>query len=123
MRTRAKYGKKNIFTGRLRRRKTPLKSPVHSAAATSSTTATTAAGGNTGDRKQAPSGGEKAAAAAKGGPGGREDYDYDDAEGERQTREEMIRERAAEAAEAVTAYARLAVVILQGSMWQPLVSV
>lgn len=47
--------------------------------------------------------------------------DCDDEEGERLTRAEALREKVDEAAEAVAAAGRLAMVVLKGSMWQPLV--
>lgn len=59
-----------------------------------------------------------------GGGGGKEaldDGDENDGD-EWRTRSERLAERAAEAREAAIAASRLAMVVLRGSMWQPLVS-
>lgn len=49
------------------------------------------------------------------------DDEDDEDDGERLTRYEALRERVEEAGDAIAAAARLAMVVLRGSMWQPLV--
>ncbi|CAM9738165.1 unnamed protein product [Sphacelaria rigidula] len=48
------------------------------------------------------------------------DDEDDEDDGERLTRYEALRERVEEAGDAIAAAARLAMVVLRGSMWQPL---